>query len=91
MPSRKAPRSRRILRYFPRGTDNGAAAGADIFDTAVLAGLAASLYGRGFLAAVVGGVVTSSRVRRLAVMSAIPGCAASHAAVSSVRALTDQP
>ena len=47
-----------IAAYYvdlPRGADNSAALRADIFDTAVLAGLAASLYGRGFLAAVVGG------------------------------------
>ena len=82
---------------LPRGADNRAALWADIFDTAVLAGLAASLYGCGFLAAVVGGRrdfqqgLAAGRTANRVLPSPPSNSWASHAAVSSVRVVTVQP
>ena len=76
--------------------DDSPALGANVLDAAVLAGAAsAALYGnRGFFAVIV--IIVAlyldlKGVLRLAVKSSIPGCWASHSAVSSVRVVTVHP
>lgn len=78
---------------LPRGSNDGSAMWADILDAAVLAGAAPAFDGRGRFAAlvIVGFGFDLERRLRLAVISSMPGCWASHAAVSSASVVIVQP
>ena len=76
--------------------DDCSALGANVLDAAILAGATpAALYReRGFVAVLVIIVALAliwKAVLRLAVKSSMPGCWASHSAVSSVRVVTVHP
>ena len=78
---------------LPRGSNDGSAMRADVLDAAILAGAAPAFDCCGRFAAfiIVGFGFDLERRFAAAVIFSIPGCRASHAAVSSVSVVIVQP